>query len=83
MIKRIQVKESGETTAPAPRAVFERPQPIPAEHVAVIAALLETELKLSLGGVDSAWTFPVAAAGHGWSETGRLLVVQHERGIKP
>ncbi len=61
----------------------ERPRPVAPEIIAVIAALLETELKLNLVA-GSAWTFPqTASAGHGWSETGRQLVARYERGTKP
>lgn len=89
MIKRIRRKDGGEAVDPAvpatgtARTVFERPQPVLPEHIAVIAALLEIELKLNLAGSESAWTFPATSAGHGWSESGRLLVVRHERGTKP
>ena len=50
---------------------------------AVIAALLEIELRLTLGSGRGAWTFPAATAGHGWSESGRQLVSVYERGMKP
>jgi hypothetical protein len=86
MIKRPNRKGNGAPATPAPAAAparLERPQPVAPEIIAVVAALLEIELLLHLGGCADAWTFPAAAAGHGWSETGRQLVSVYERGMKP